>query len=115
MGWARAGARARERRKETEKGQGRGVGRVRDLMAEVIGVGNALGYDIEDSFVQKQMDVTYPMGAYRPSSMIDFVEGRAVEVEAIWGEPVRRAKAVGLEVPLMEGLLGEIEEAIGGR
>ena len=29
------------------------------------------------------------MGAYRPSSLIDFLASRPVEVEAIWGNPLQ--------------------------
>ena len=53
-----------------------------------------------------------PMGAYRPSSMIDFVEGREVEFEAIWGEPLKRAQAAGVAVPHLEKLAGKIRERI---
>ena len=35
------------------------------------------------------------MGPYKPSSMLDYVKGFPLEVEAIWGEPVRRAEAAG--------------------
>ena len=42
---------------------------------------------------------TSTMGAYRPSTMIDFVEGKAMEIEAIFGEPLRRARALGVPVP----------------
>jgi 2-dehydropantoate 2-reductase len=39
------------------------------------------------------------MGPYKPSSLIDFLAGRAVEVESIWGEPLRRAQRVGAAMP----------------
>ncbi|MBM3141174.1 MAG: 2-dehydropantoate 2-reductase [Chloroflexi bacterium] len=42
---------------------------------------------------------TDAMAVYRPSTMIDFVEGRATEVDAIFGEPLRRAEALGVAVP----------------
>jgi len=48
------------------------------------------------------------MGPYRTSSMIDFIEGRELEVGAIWQEPVRRAKAVGIAMPHTENLLRRI-------
>ncbi len=34
--------------------------------------------------------VTPTMGAYQPSSLGDYLAGREVEVEAIWGEPLWR-------------------------
>jgi 2-dehydropantoate 2-reductase len=42
------------------------------------------------------------MGPYKPSSLIDFLEGREVEVESIWGEPLRRAQAAGVAVPRLQ-------------
>jgi 2-dehydropantoate 2-reductase len=44
------------------------------------------------------------MGAYQPSSLVDFLAGREVEVESIWGEPLRRAEAAGIGVPRLAEL-----------
>ena len=44
------------------------------------------------------------MGAYQPSSLVDYRAGREVEVEAIWGEPLRRARAKGVPVPRLAAL-----------
>lgn len=90
-----------------------GEKKVRALMAEVISAANALGFGIEAEYAEAQVKRTYPMGAYRPSSMIDFVGGREVEVEAIWGEPLRRAQDVGAEVPLIKELYEEILSLAG--
>lgn len=83
--------------------------RIRRIMREVQAVSAAMGYDIEDDFLEKQIELTRPMGEYRPSSMIDFVEGREVEVDAIWREPVLRARKLGVKVPEIERLLVQIE------
>lgn len=90
-------------------------GRIRQIMHEVQSVAAALGYEIKDDFIDQQIAVTRPMKAYRPSSMIDYIEGREVEVDAIWGEPLRRAKALGVPVPEIEKLLGEIQLRIRQR
>jgi len=71
---------------------------IHELMEEVIRVAGQLGHEIPETFIEDQIVRTYPMGAYKPSSMIDHVEGRPVEVEAIWGEPVRQAKRVGVDM-----------------
>jgi 2-dehydropantoate 2-reductase len=47
--------------------------------------------------------------------MIDFVEGREVEVDGIWREPLRRAKALGVPMPRLEKLLAEIEARLEER
>jgi 2-dehydropantoate 2-reductase len=92
-----------------------GEQRVRVLMGEVIEGAAALGHVIPPGFADEMIEVTLPMGAYRPSSMIDFVEGRAVEVEHIWREPLRRAKAAGARLPAWEKLLEEVEGCLSGR
>jgi 2-dehydropantoate 2-reductase len=71
----------------------------RALMSEIRAAAAALGHEIKESFLQAQIDATLPMGAYRPSSLIDFQAGRDVEVEAIWGEPLRRGQAAGAPMP----------------
>jgi 2-dehydropantoate 2-reductase len=77
---------------------------VRELMCEVQRSAGALGYRIENEFLRQQFDGTPPMGTYRPSSLVDFRAGREVELEAIWGEPLRRAQAAGVAVPRLEAL-----------
>ncbi len=87
-------------------------GRVRRIMAEVQAVAASLGHVIEDSFIEQQVTVTRTMNAYQPSSMIDYVEGREVEVDAIWREPLRRARKLGVSVPEITRLLGEIDSRL---
>jgi 2-dehydropantoate 2-reductase len=71
----------------------------RALMREVQAAAGALGHSISDDFLRQQFEVTPPMGAYQPSSLVDFLAGREVEIEAIWGEPRRQAVAAGAVVP----------------
>ncbi|OUU90240.1 MAG: hypothetical protein CBC36_01225 [Verrucomicrobiaceae bacterium TMED76] len=79
------------------------------LMREVIQVANKLGYNLSNSLIYHNIKETKSMGPYRPSSMIDFMEGRPVEVEAIWGNPVRVGRSVGVEIPKMEALYDSIK------
>lgn len=88
---------------------------VRALMAEVIAAAAKLGYKIPAEFIDHQMELTYRMGPYKPSSLIDFLAGREVEVEAIWGEPLRSAQAVGAEVPRLTKLYERLMELTVGR
>ena len=81
---------------------------VRPLMDEVAAAGRAQGFDVPEKFIQGQLDITPPLGAYAPSSMIDFLAGREVEVDAIWGEPLRRAQAKGLVMPRLARLHAEL-------
>jgi len=88
------------------------VQRARRLMQEVQQAAALDGHAIPDSFLQGQFDVTERMGAYQPSSLIDFLEARAVEIDAIWGEPLRRGQALGAAMPELEQLTAEITAAV---
>lgn len=89
--------------------------RAYSLMKEVQAAATARGHGFEDSHIKRQFVVTVGMGAYRPSSLIDFVEGRDVEVEGIWGEPLRRGLAAGVKMPETEKLVAEIKSRIAAR
>ena len=82
-----------------------------DLMLEVQAVARAYEVQIEDSFLQRQFDLTEPMGSYRPSSLIDFQAGKPIEVDTIWGEPLRRGKLKGLMMPQTKRLFNELKKA----
>lgn len=85
---------------------------IRALMMEVIQAARALGSDLSDDLIDGNIDRTRPMGPYRTSSMIDFVEGREVEVGPIWEEPLRRAIEAGVAMPRTTGLLRRIRERL---
>jgi 2-dehydropantoate 2-reductase len=84
---------------------------VHALMREIQTAATCLGHSIPDTFLEKQVSVTYPMGAYKPSSLVDFLEGRSVEIEAIWGEPLKRARAAGIDMPRLASLYGRLRDS----
>jgi 2-dehydropantoate 2-reductase len=49
------------------------------------------------------------MGAYKPSTLIDFANGKPLELEAIWGETLRRAAAAGTSMPRLEELYASLQ------
>ena len=78
------------------------------LMREVVAAGNAdlaahgMATRLDgDAIVTRLMAYTDAMAVYRSSTMIDFVEGRPMEVDAIFGEPLRRAAALGVPTPYL--------------
>ena len=88
---------------------------VRALMQEVVAVASALGHTIPPAFVEKQLEITHPMGPYRPSSMIDYVQDRPVEYEAIWGHPLQVAHRLNVPVPHMQALADRIHHRLNTR
>ncbi len=85
---------------------------IRALMTEVVTAARALGLDLTDDLIESNIERTRPMGPYRTSSMIDYVEGREVEVGPIWREPLHRAKEAGVPMPHLENLLERIEARV---
>ncbi len=84
------------------------------LMEEVIEAANKCGYPLERSAASLQIKRTEAIDAYKPSTLLDWEAGRPLEIEPIWGEPLRRATAVGASVPRLEivyALLKSLDEA----
>lgn len=82
--------------------------RAHSLMCEIQAGALAHGIEIEDSFLERQFTLTEPMGPYKPSSLIDYLEGKPVEVETIWGVPLRRGLAKGIEMEELRRLYAEL-------
>jgi len=88
------------------------------VMREVVAAGNAdltaanstSRLDV-DEVVARMFSLTETMGDYRTSMVIDYVNGAELEVEAILGNPVRRARELGLAVPTMSALHGLVANA----
>lgn len=74
------------------------------LLRETQAIAQKLGVEIPGAFLQRQLEITYPMGPYKPSSLIDYELGREVEVQAIWGEPLRQAGSIGVEAVRLQML-----------
>ncbi len=87
---------------------------VKALMREIQASARALGIEIEDAFLERQLEVTRTMGAYRPSSLVDFQAGRPLEVDSIWGAPLEAAREAGVPTPrlsLLHALLNKLNPA----
>jgi 2-dehydropantoate 2-reductase len=89
------------------------LGVARGLMGEVIEAAGKLGYAIRGDFIETQIDASRSMGEYRSSSQVDHEAGREVEVEAIWGEPLRQARAAGASTPRLEMLYSLLRRVAG--
>src|SRR3954470_21093194 len=65
-------------------------GMVRELIREVIQGARALGFDIGSDLEEKQIQRTLTMGSYKPSTLIDFERGQALELQSLFLEPLRQ-------------------------
>ncbi len=80
---------------------------VRELMLEVIAAANAQGLSREINgaeFSSQMIAFTDQMDHYRPSMQIDRVEGRPLELAAIYAIPLRQAEVVGVAMPRVDML-----------
>lgn len=76
----------------------------RQLMGEVLQAAHRLGEEIPESYADFQIERSFGIGAYKPSSLIDWELKRPLEVESIWGEPWRRGVAAGATMDRLETL-----------
>ena len=96
---------------------------VQDVMDEVILIARAKGYgdvvtsDLAKEQLQRALERKGSPGI-EPSMLVDVLNGRRMEVEAILGEPVRIARGLGVRVPRLEtlyALLKGLDEAVALR
>ena len=79
-----------------------------DLMVEVKNSAAANGIEISEKHIQKMLDDTSAMVPYDSSMRVDFVQRRPIEVEAIFGNPLRAAKKAGYEPRKIEMLYQQL-------
>jgi 2-dehydropantoate 2-reductase len=72
------------------------------LMDEIISAANKCGHALTGEVAREQIKRTETMAAYKPSTLLDWEAGRPLEIESIWGEPLRRAAAAGARTPRLE-------------
>lgn len=81
---------------------------VESLMIEVAAGAEAAGRVIERSFIEQMMADTRKMTPYRTSMKVDHDQGQPMEVEAIFGAPVRDAASRGVSLPRVEMLYRQL-------
>jgi 2-dehydropantoate 2-reductase len=77
---------------------------VRELMLEVIAVSRAKGMKLDATYADYEIERTKVMGAYRASTLVDFERGQPIELESLFLEPLRQARAAGVDTPRLEAL-----------
>jgi len=77
---------------------------VERIMHEVVADAQACGVSLRDGIVAKMLSYTDTMIPYRTSMKIDYDEHSPMEVEAIFGNPLRAADKAGAQSPLLQEL-----------
>lgn len=82
---------------------------VEQLMVEVVAGAASMGRIIPDRIIQQMLDYTEKMTPYRTSMKIDYDEGRPMEIETMFGNPWRAARAMGVDLPLISTLYRQLK------
>jgi 2-dehydropantoate 2-reductase len=82
---------------------------VQDLMSEVVTDAAACSRRIPPDFVKEMLDRTDRMKPYRTSMKIDYDEHHPMEVESIFGNPLRAVQQAGAQSPLIEMLYRQLK------
>lgn len=77
---------------------------VRAVMNEVIALSRAAGHPLDPALIEKNMTDTERMTPYKTSMLLDFENGRPLEVDAILGNAVALAEKLGVSTPRMKTL-----------
>ncbi len=86
-----------------------GEAQVRAVMKEIIMVNEKLGFGLPANLLEQQIETTRAMGRYLPSSLLDYLAGKPVELDAIWKIPQQVVRERGLKTPALDELIIELE------
>ena len=82
---------------------------IRDLMMEVVGASRALGISgVDETFVEKMIEMTDEMTPYSPSMKLDFDFHRKMEIYYLYTRPIEIARAAGFRMSKLEMLEAEL-------
>ena len=82
------------------------------LMNEVMAASAALGFPQDPDHPNQEIARTQKMGAYQPSSLLDFLAQKPVELESIWGEALRQGTGAGVAMPRLQKLYERLRSLV---
>jgi 2-dehydropantoate 2-reductase len=82
---------------------------VEQIMREVVADARACGATLPEQIVAKMLSYTDQMIPYRTSMKIDYDERSPMEVEAIFGNPLRAAEKADAKSPLLDQLYCQLK------
>jgi 2-dehydropantoate 2-reductase len=82
---------------------------IEQLMAEIVTAAAAYDRHIPEMYIQKRIKQTATMKHYQTSMKVDYDQGRSLEVEAIFGNPLRQAWQAGIQMPQVSMLYRQLK------
>ena len=82
---------------------------VRELMGEVIRSAQALGLSLDDRVSARQIERTKSMGAYKASTLIDYEQGKPLEMQTMFRNPLAKAQEFKIQTPRLAALCSVLE------
>jgi 2-dehydropantoate 2-reductase len=82
------------------------------LMNEVMAASTVLGFPQDPEHLNQEIARTRKMGAYQPSSLLDYLAKKPVELESIWGETLRQGTAAGVPMPSLQKLYERLRSLV---
>ena len=83
---------------------------IKDQMMEVVGAARHLGVTgLDESFVEKMIEMTDEMTPYSPSMKLDYDFHRLMEIHYIYSRPLEIAREAGFRMPKLEMLEAELK------
>jgi 2-dehydropantoate 2-reductase len=80
-----------------------------EIIKDVAKAAAACGKHIPESFQRQMIEITIKMTPYFPSMKLDFDSGKQLEVEAIFGNPLRASQKAGYAAPYISMLYHAIK------
>lgn len=82
---------------------------IEQLMTEIVAAAAAYDHQIPEFYIQKRLEQTATMKHYQTSMKVDFDHGRSLELEAIFGNPLRKAWQAGVQMPQVSMLYRQLK------
>lgn len=82
------------------------------LMNEVMAASAALGFPQDPDHPNQEIARTQKMGAYQPSSLLDYLSQKPVELESIWGEALRQGTGADVAMPQLTKLYKKLKQRV---
>ena len=80
------------------------------IMREVLAIATGCGRIIAPEFVGQMLRDTDAMTPYKPSMLLDYERGQALEIDAIYRRPLRAAERAGVDCPEIRALYARLVE-----